>query len=303
MTRGAEQFCLGIIDQDNEKGRKFYEVKSFIEDVMMHRDIFQSEIKSDIAVLYDYDNIWSWHCQQQSSDFDFTRELMRLYTPFYSLNASIDVISTGKDFSAYKVLLVPVMQIIDEQLAGRLRKFAAEGGTIVFSFRAGIKDRNNNIYFGKIFPCNIRDFAGICVKEAESLQSGQEIKINGQGKYGNRSGSCKVWRDIITAETAEVLYSYADEPYREFACITANRYLKGKVYYIGGGADEETLAGIAGEIVSESGISYLEAPAGLEVKSRKHDGTEWLIICNHTDRDIIYDGVHYKPYESRIMKK
>lgn len=303
MTRGAEQFCLGIIDQDNETGRKFYEVQSFMADMQKHREIFRSEIKSDIAVLYDFDNIWSWHYQQQSSEFDFTRELLRLYTAFYSLNASIDVISTGKDFSSYKVLLIPVMQVMDEELAGRLKKFAEEGGTVVFSFRAGIKDRDNNIYFGKVFPCNIGDFAGICIKEAESLQTGQEVEILGQGSHRGRSGSCRVWRDIITTESATALYNYADGFYSENACITVNQYMKGKVYYVGGGADDETLKCIAEEIVSDSGIRHLESSAGLEVYSRNHKGDEWLIICNHTGRELIFDGIAYKPYESRIIKK
>lgn len=303
MTRGAEQFCLGIIDQDNESGRKYYEVQSFMEDVRKHRELFHSEIKADIAVIYDFDNTWSWHCQQQSSEFDFTKELLRLYTPFYGLNACMDVISSEKDFYSYKVLLVPVMQVMDENLAGRLRKFAAEGGTVVFSFRTAIKDRDNNLFFGKVFPCNIRDFAGICIKEAESLQAGQEVKILGKGKYSGLGGSCRVWRDIITTETASDLYCYADSFYRDNACITVNGYKLGKVYYVGGGADAETLKGIAREIVSDSGLRCLDTPVGLEVYTRELDGDIWHIICNHNDHELEFDGYAYKPYESRIIKK
>jgi beta-galactosidase len=253
--------------------------------------------------LYDFDNIWSWHYQQQSSEFDFTGELVRLYTPFYSLNAKLDVISTSREFSGYKVLVVPVLQIIDEEMAGRLRKFTAEGGTVIFSYRAGIKDRDNNICFGKVFPCNIRDFAGICIKEAESLQSEQEVEIIGQGKLSGRSGSCKVWRDIITTDTAEVLYSYSDKFYSSNACITVNNYFKGKVYYIGGGVDADTLEGIAKEIVSYNGIYHVESPAGFEVCTRYDEGNTWFIICNHTDREIIYGNTIYKPFEGRIIKQ
>ncbi len=303
MTRGAEQFCLGIIDQDNETGRKFYEVQSFMEDVRKHERVFQSEIKSEIAVLYDYDNIWSWCCQQQSSQFDFTNELVRLYTPFYSLNANMDIISTSKDFSAYKLLVVPVMQIIDPELSERLKEFAAKGGTVLFSFRSGIKDRNNNMHFGKVFPCNIRDFAGICIKEAESLQTGQEVEILGQGEHRGRSGRCRVWRDMITTESAEVLYSYADKFYSGNACITINEYINGKVYYVGGGADGEILKSIAKEIVAYCGIRHLDTPEGLEAYTRNCNGEEWLIMCNHTDREIVHGDITYKPFESRIMKK
>jgi beta-galactosidase len=302
MTRGAEQFCLGIIDQDNETGRKYYEVQSFIEDIRRYDKLLKSDIKSEVALIYDYDNCWSWHCQQQAPEFDLTGELLRMYEPFYRLNVNIDVVNKDSDFSGYKVLVVPVMQIIDEGLAERLRGFAAKGGTVMFSFRSGIKDRNNNIHFGKVFPCNIRDFAGICIKEAESLQAGQEVRILGQGVHKGKAGSCSVWRDIITVEAAEALYCYTDSFYSSNACITVNSYGKGKAYYVGGGADSETLAGIARDILKDCGIGYLDTPEGLEAYSRTLGEEEWRIICNHTDREIQFGNIIYKPFESRIMK-
>ncbi len=302
MTRGAEQFCLGIIDQDNEDGRKYREVQSFMKDVGNHEAVIKSEIKADIAVVYDYDNIWSWYNQQQSSTFNFTDELVRLYTPFYHLNTHVDVISIRRDFSGYKVLLVPVMQIIDEELSQRLETFVQNGGTIVYSFRAGIKDRNNNIHFGEIFPCKIRRMAGIRVKEAESLQSDQIVEVVGDGIHKGKKGTCRVWRDMIVPETAKVLYRYNDMFYKENACITENSYGKGKVYYVGGGVDIEVLADIAREIVMDKDILFIDSPAGLEVYARYLNEERWLFINNHTDGEIIYEGMTIEPYGSKIMK-
>jgi len=302
MTRGAEQFCLGIIDQDNEAGRKYEEVKSYIEDIRKYEAVIKSEIKSDIAVVYDFDNVWSWHFQRQSAGFDFTGELLRLYEPFYRLNANIDVINTRKDFSKYKVLLVPAMQIIDEDLAKRFEDFAAEGGTIVFSFRAGIKDRDNNLHFGKIFPCFIREIAGIMVKEGESLQSEKQVSVIGTGRYKGKEGSCGVWRDLITPENAEVLYTYGDDFYNEKAFITVNRFMKGKVYYIGGGADKQILADIAEDIVRENAIYHIKTPEGVEVYKRSCDGEDWLFINNHTGMEVEYDGVKLPPYGNKVVK-
>jgi beta-galactosidase len=302
MTRGAEQFCLGIIDQDNEEKRKYREVQSFMKDVVNHEAIIKSEIKADIAVVYDYDNIWSWCNQQQSSAFHFTDELVRLYTPFYRLNTHVDVISIKKDFSGYKVLLVPVMQIIDEELSQRLEEFVQNGGTIVYSFRAGIKDRNNNIHFGEIFPCKIRRMAGIRVKEAESLQSDQIVEIVGEGIHEGEKGTCAVWRDLIVTETAKVLYRYNDKFYKENACITENPYGKGKVYYVGGGVGVEVLEGLAREIVMDKNIQFIDSPVGLEVYVRNLNEERWLFISNHTDEEVMYDGMMIEPYGSKIVQ-
>ncbi|MFC7062042.1 beta-galactosidase trimerization domain-containing protein [Halobacillus seohaensis] len=52
--------------------------------------------------------MWSWRAQVQSKAFNFSKELLRLYEPFYKLNSRIDVVPTDRDLSAYKVVLVPV---------------------------------------------------------------------------------------------------------------------------------------------------------------------------------------------------
>ena len=50
MTRGAEQFCMGIIDHDNRRGRKYEEVRSIFESVKPYADILQTRIDAEVAV-------------------------------------------------------------------------------------------------------------------------------------------------------------------------------------------------------------------------------------------------------------
>ncbi len=303
MTRGAEQFCLGIIDQDNEDGRKYTEVQSFMKDIVSYEGVIKGEIDSDIAVIYDFDNIWAWKYQQQSSEFDFTKELLRLYTPFYNLNTNIDVISADNNFEKYKVLIVPVMQIIDEELAKRLSDFAKNGGTILFSFRSGIKDKNNNIHFGNPFPCYIRDIAGIQINESEALQDEAGVMILGIDNYEGEQGLCEVWRDLISLETAQCLYRYDDKFYKDKACVTVNQYGKGKAYYIGGGVNIDLLEDLAKEIVTDKKIPYILSPKGLEVYNRKLNEEEYLFITNHTSDFLNFNGQLIHPYESKVTKK
>ncbi len=302
MTKGAEQFCLGIVDQNNHKGRKYYEVQSFMKGIKEYEDIINSEIMSEIAVLYDFDNIWSWHYQKQSSEFDFTKELLRLYAPFYKYNVNIDVINIKRDFANYKVLIVPVMQIIDEKLASRFEEYAALGGTIIFSYRAGIKDSNNNIYFDKFFPCNIREIAGIRIEETESLLGEKFAEIEGIGKYKDRNGKCETWRDLIILETAEALYKYKDQFYSDNLCITVNQYKKGSVYYIGGGVNAEILDEIALQIILDNKIRHINSPEGLEVYIRDYNNNEWLIMLNHSDKEALFKDCVIEPYGTKLIK-
>jgi beta-galactosidase len=226
---------------------------------------------------------------------------MRLYTPFYNINTNIDVISVNRKFNKYKVLLVPTLQLIDEELAKRFEEFVSNGGTIIFSYRAGIKDKNNNINFKSTIPCNVRDICGIEINEIESLQYGQEVKITGVGKYEGEFGQCEVWRDLVTPTTAEVLFKYDDKFYNDKSCVTVNRHGNGKVFYVGGGVNPEILNVLAKEITLENNIRYLESEEGLEVYLRDLNKQEYAIITNHTDEVKTFNNVAINPYESKIL--
>ncbi len=78
-----------------------------------------------------------------------------MYELFYRLNANIDVIPVSRDFSTYKVLVIPVLQIVDETLAEKFKTFARSGGTIIFSFRTGLKNKQNTIHFKHILPAKV----------------------------------------------------------------------------------------------------------------------------------------------------
>jgi beta-galactosidase len=300
---GTEQFCFGILDQDDKKGRKFNEVKSLIEEIKPFEEVIQSEIKSDVALIYDYENIWAWKIQPQSSAFDFNNEVMRLYAPFYSMNTHIDVIPSSKDFSKYKVLLVPVMMISDESVQKKIYDFTKNGGTVVLSFRAGIKDRNNNLYLGKTLPCAFAELAGIEIHEIESLQGGQFVEIEGLGEYKGIKGNSEVWRDIIDCTTAKSLFEYTDTFYKGKSCITLNKYGNGNVYYIGSGVDVNIVYLLAKEIVQNNDLDYIETPLGVEAYSRQINDKKYLFIMNHTEENKKFRDINLNPYESMIIEK
>lgn len=65
-TKGAEQFCYGVIDADNVKRRKFYEVQSFFRDMKKYKEAMEALVKNEVAIVYDYDSLASFRIQRQS---------------------------------------------------------------------------------------------------------------------------------------------------------------------------------------------------------------------------------------------
>ncbi|TGB01670.1 beta-galactosidase [Halobacillus salinus] len=302
MTKGAEQFCYGVVDHDNVYGRKYHEVQSVFNEIQSHSELLDSEITSDVAVLYDYDNIWSWRSQIQSKDFDFNEELLRLYRPFYKKNIHLDVIPADRPLEKYKVVVVPVMLVLDEALADRLRTFAEQGGTVIFSFRAGLKDKTNNLRLGHVLPGPVRDLVGARVEEIESLTNEHALPLKGHGEFAEVPANMSVWRDLLVPESAEVLYQYSDSFYQKYAAVTENQFGKGRVFYIGGGLDEAALDLIAENVLQSHGIDTIESDDGVEVYHRSVNGEDYLFVMNHTDQVKTFYNENLDPYESKIMK-
>ena len=277
-VKGSEQFCYGIIDHDNSEGRKYSEVKKFISEMKEYPDAVSSNINSDIALLYDMDNVWSWKIQQQSKAFDYTKETERLYAPFFKLNVSVDVISANSDFSKYKILLVPVLMLGNENVISRINQFAESGGSVVFSFRGGIKNINNNIICNK--ENLISKMSGVRIIEFESLQDDQSVSVINL-KSGKIS-SAGVWRDMLKCQTARPLFNYTDCFYNEYSAVTENSFGNGKVYYIGTGLSIEILSDLAKDILIHDKVKYIESPDGVEIVKR--NGV--YFVMNSTEKEV-----------------
>jgi beta-galactosidase len=298
MTKGAEQFCFGIIDHDNKNGRKYKEVQEFIRYMKPHKEIINSKIKSDIAILYSYDNVWSWRIQKQSSTYNFNDELVKLYRPFYRKNLNIDLIPSSRDISKYKVILIPNLMIVDDQLKNRLDKFLEDGGRIVFTYRAGIKDIDNNINFKETIPCSLREMVGARVEEIESL--GEEIST--EVRYNNEIFKAKVWRDLLKLETAKELVNYNDF-YRNYSCVTENKFKNGKVYYIGSSLDNKLMDLLSDKIIEGLDLDIIDSPENLEIYKRTLNNEDYFFISNHSDKELEFKGNKIKPYEIKVEKR
>ncbi|MEF9991752.1 MAG: beta-galactosidase [Romboutsia sp.] len=299
-TKGAEQYCYGIIDQDNTKRRKFYEVKEFFANMKDIEDILHSKIESKVALVYDYDSMASFRIQRQSFLMDYKNEVYRLYRPFYENNVNIDVIPSDRKLDDYEVLLVPVMIVYKKEVQEKIRAFVKKGKTVILTFRNSAKDRYNNLTLGEFNPTNFTDFVGGYVEEIESLQEGQSVNLKGVDEFENVGGEGFVFRDLLNTITAKTLFKYDDELFNDLSAITLNEYEGGKVYYIGCGADENTMDRICEKVLEESSIKTVKSPKGVEVIERKVGEKISYFVMNHTSKSQTLGTINLKPYESLV---
>lgn len=301
-TKGAEQFCYGIIDADNVKRRKFYEVQNFFGDVSKYVEAFTAPVKNDVAIVYDYDSLASFRIQSQSILLDSAVEMQKFYKAFYDVNVGVDVIPENRDFASYKVVIMPQMIITKPEMEERVKKFVENGGTVVFTYRCAVKDADNNVPFGKTMPVNYNDLTGLIVVETESLQDLDAFTVVGQGDFAGVSGVGGIFRDMIEVKDAEVLFRYGDAFYQDFAAITRKKSGKGCTYYVGCGLEESITAKLMETIMKETDISMLESADGVEIVERGAADSKITMYINHNATKQTAGDVELAPFECKIIK-
>ena len=300
-TKGAEQFCYGILDADNKKRRKFYEVKDFFHNIIKYEDILEQPIKSKVAMVYDYDSLASFRIQKQSILLDCHQEMKKFYKPFYDSNIMVDIISEDKDFSEYKILILPVMIIWKKELTEKVKEFAKNGGIVVMTYRTAVKDIDNNLTLGEMLPVGYNDFVGAYVEEIESLQEYNSLDLEGEGVFNEIKGKGGVFRDMLVSKGAEVLFRYNDKFYDTFSAVTKNSYGKGKVYYIGCSPEEAILKLIVEDILNSAELQKTLSPDNVEIVVRGNGDKQIKIYINHNDYEVKMENICLKPFEYKII--
>lgn len=299
-TKGAEQFCYGILDADNIKGRKFREVQSFFTDIRNYEKAMESPIRSEVAIVYDYDSLASFRIQRQSILLDCQGEMKKLYKAFFDVNVPVDVIPSSADISKYKVVLLPQMIIARPEFQNRVKDFVNAGGTLVLTYRNAVKDVDNNLPFGESVPVGYRELAGVTVAETESLQEILAFPLIGQGAFEGESGQGGIFRDMLEVTDAQVLYHYGDAFYTRYAAVTRKQHNKGMVYYLGCALDEAVTAKIMGTILADSHIDVIPSDSGVEVVIRGGAQQRVRMLINHNAFEASAGDITLEPFGCRI---
>lgn len=296
-TKGAEQFCYGILDADNVPRRRFYEVQRFFNEVRPYESVLTTPVHSDAAILYDYDSLSSFRIQQQSLLLDCEAEMKRLHGVLFRAGQSVDVIPASRDFSGYRLVIIPNMIVTDPDFTDRLKAYVAGGGVAVVTYRTAVKDRDNNLVFGKTIPVDLCDLLGLFVEETESVQEYHCIPLAGE----TGSGTAGIFRDMIVPQGAQTLWRYDDPFYRRYAAITRNSWGKGTVYYVGTTPDQAILNRVIGQAMEAAGLESLALPDGVESVVRGSGEARVRILLNHNETTVCALGQELAPFQVKVL--
>ncbi len=279
---GMEQYWLGVIDHDGIPRRRYYELQQTGEELGRLSYLFaDSQTLTDVLLVKSYEYVWSHKIKAHVQGFDYRELLYAYYRANQHLGTNPACGPETMIDGRYKVVYLPACVIVSEELEKRLVAYVAGGGTLVLTYRSGIKDGGNNMITETI-PGRLRKLAGVTVQEFDS--SPIEVTLT------DGFGISRLWRDILETETAQAVVCYDSEHYRGSPAVTVNPYGRGRVWYVGCDLEEEALSVLVKRITDEAGAAYLPHPSGTEIVKRRAGEQEYVMLLNHTP-DAVEMGV------------
>jgi beta-galactosidase len=282
---GAEQFWHGLLDHHGVPGRRFEEFVQFSREVSQLAPLLEgTTLQHEAAMLFSHEQLNALHIQPQSDEFDYLANFKRLHSALSRIGVGTDVINWRDDFASYKLVVAPMLYLIDDEISAKLRSYVERGGTLVLTTRSGVKNMNN-VCLPDRLPNLLTDLAGAFVDEYDPVgKDRQRVKFETFGTLAaNGEFECSQWCDILSPVTAQTLGAYSSEYFAGRATVTKNAFGAGSVYYLGTILDDAANQALLGLIAADLDLDCLpNLPDGVETAVRSSATTRLRFILNLT---------------------
>jgi beta-galactosidase len=279
---GTEEYWHGLLAHDGSTTRRYEEIKHMGAEIKRAGAAIEgSQVKAPVAIMHSYDSRFAFQIQPNNAKFSYTGHCQHVYRAMYRRNIAVDVVGPGSDISSYKLVAAPALHVVTPELAEKLKRYVAGGGTLVLTPRSGVKDEANTVVDMPL-PGLLAEMCGITVEEYDSLPEGvsQPLQFSMPAQVDQMA---RVWYDVLAPKGAQVIARYTQDYYAGKPAITVNNYGKGKVLYVGVFGNDPLYETFLSWLLDQIGLrGVMPSPNGVEVAERWQGGQRILFIMNHS---------------------
>ncbi|WP_375492884.1 beta-galactosidase [uncultured Jatrophihabitans sp.] len=279
---GAEKFHSALVPHAGTDTKVFREVAELGAALEAIRDVRGSRVEQpQVALLFDWQSWWAAGLDAHPSvDVDPMAEARRWHHALWSRNVAADVVGPGDALDRYRVVVVAVQYLLDDETARKLADFTRAGGTVVATFFSGIVDEHDHVRLGG-YPGALRDLLGVRVEEFFPLAADEHVLLSA-------FGSGRVWSELGATAGADVLASYAEGPVAGSPAVTRRVVGDGQAWYVGTSLDDRGLDDLVGQLLVAAGVEPVVSglPPGVEAVRRVGESGRFLFLVNHSGDDV-----------------
>ncbi len=297
QSRGAsEKFHGAVIDHYGGKDtRVFREVTDLGQVLESIEEVIDSEVRSEVAVIYDFVNRWAVEGSQgpRNIGVNYKEAILKSYTAFKKQGINVDVIGADKAFDDYKIVVAPMMYMYDESFVEKVKAFVKSGGQFVLTYWSGVVDENDLCYLGG-FPHGLIDVLGLRSTEIDGLYEDEKnsFVLNNKSNMKfklKKNYECNILCDIVATSTAKAIMEYGDDFYKGKPALTVNNYEYGKAYYVAADAEQEFYNDFYENLVKEAGVTKYfnkRVDKRIEVNIRQSEDNKYIFMQNFSQDEV-----------------
>lgn len=320
-SRGSsEKFHGAVVDHDRSiENRTFKDVAKVGQTLEKLDAIVGTMPDSKVAILYDWESNWALD-DAQGFGLDskrYPQTLQQHYKAFWERDVSVDVITKEQDVSKYKLLVVPMLYLMQESLMDRFKAYVENGGTLVMTYMSGLVDACDLVYM-QGWPKPLQDIFGMRLVETDTYYPKDRNVV----KYHEKSYEVRDYASILEVSDATILGTFEQDFYAGGAAVTKHGYGKGQAYFIGARLEHGFHVDFYGNLLDELEISpaaHVRHKKGVSVQVRQDEAFDYVFIMNFTEKtqcvelgfeaedmltqETVSGEVIFEQYGVRVLKK
>jgi beta-galactosidase len=282
---GSEKHHSAMLPHQGTDSRVWREVKAFGSELPKLAPIISSQVRAEVAFLFDWDNWWALELDgKPSNDLRLMAQTGACYESFFKRNITVDFVHPRADLSSYKLVVSPNLYLAGDHVAENLNRYVKNGGNLIMSFFSGIVDENEHIHPGG-YPGPLSELLGLSVEEFAPYS---ETQSNSLCTTDGRRFGCSFWSEVIHLKTAQPIAKFAESYFGEDVAFTHNQFGSGNAFYLGSVPDAQGMDWLVAQACEVAGVKSVgqNVPPGIEVLQRVHGDDSWLFLLNHAGEAV-----------------
>ena len=240
LHNGCETYWKGLLSHDLMENRLYREAKTIGRDLeRIGSQLVHLRKKNRVAILVSNEALTAmgpWPLFGFPGNRLDYNDVVRAYADaLFEMNVEYDVVfPETEDFSAYDLLIVPVLYSAADALLLRLRAYAQRGGVLLAAVKCGFADEHVKVRHaaqpGLLSDCFGVTYQEFTVPRTAGIRA-EEGFPEAQGL--DQENSIHTWMELLEPQGAEVLARYEHPCWGRYAAVTKQAFGQGTAIYAG----------------------------------------------------------------------
>lgn len=300
----SEKFHAAMVAHDCRDDNRNYvecaELGSILEQISA--DVCGAQRDKQAAIVYDWNSRWALEDAQgpRNEGVHFRRELLNHYAGLRRNGIDVQWVNQDGDLSGYKLVVAPMLYLLREDFAQKLRDFVSAGGTLVVTYWSGVVNETDLCYLGDT-PHMLTDVLGVRRLEIDAMYDGETRRCTSVCDALPKTACGSLLCEVAALEGAEPLMVYDEDFFAGAPAVTTHSFGKGKAYYIATRFDEAFYTPLYAHICEGCVSSCYPGalPEGVLALARGC----YVFLLNTTNDTVTVDQFTLAPYGTVILRR